>query len=277
MTRAIAFLLMTLLTAAAARSQPQVIRDCPECPELVLVPAGSSAMGAAIGEEDAENVPSEFRGWSRSRHTVRIARPFWLGLHDVTRGEFAAFVRSAKREVSGCHGGQSWQAPGFAQTDNDPVVCVTAEYADAYVQWLSQVTGNAYSLPSEAEWEYAARAGTDGVHYWHDDGALCRHAAAGGCGLTGTVPAGRYPPNGFGLHEMLGEVWQWTADCWHDDYQGAPADGSAWLSGNCSLRVVRGGAWSTSAWALRAAGRDADRISYRASDVGFRVARTVAP
>ena len=276
MKRGIAFLLLLLLTAAAARSQPQMIRDCPDCPELVLIPAGSFTMGAAIGEEDAENVPFEFRGWSYPRHTVHLAAPFYLGLHHVTRGEFSAFVKASGRAVTDCRGGQSWRAPGFPQTDNDPVVCVSAEDADAYAQWLSRTTGKRYRLPSEAEWEYAARAGTEDAHYWRDDDP-CRHAATGGCGLTGTVPVGRYPPNAFGLQEMLGEAWQWTADCWHDGYQGAPADGSAWVSGDCSLRVVRGGAWSTAAWALRAAGRDANRTSYRASDVGFRVARAVSP
>jgi formylglycine-generating enzyme len=269
---------MTLLAAATARSQPHTIRDCADCPELVPVPAGSFSMGATIGEEDAENVPIEFRGWSRPRHTVRLAAPFYIGAHDVTRGEFSAFVKFTRRDISGCRGGASWQAPGFSQTDDDPVVCVSADDADAYAQWLSRFTGKAYRLPSEAEWEYAARAGTDGVRYWHDDaGGPCRHAATGACGLMGTVPIGRYPANAFGLQEMLGEAWQWTADCWNEGYDGAPADGSAWLSGNCGLRVVRGGAWSTSAWQLRAAGRDADRTTYRASDVGFRVVRAAAP
>ena len=278
MTRATAIVLMTLLSAATARSQPHTIRDCADCPELVLVPAGSFAMGAAIGEEDAENVPSEFRGWAYPGHTVHIAAPFYLGVHDVTRGEFSAFIKSTGREISGCHGGPSWRTPGFHQTDSDPVVCVSAEDADAYVQWLGKFTGRPYSLPTEAEWEYAARAGSDGVRYWHDDGAnSCRHAATGGCGLTGTVPVGRYPPNAFGLQEMLGEAWQWMADCWHDSYQGAPADGSTWLSGNCTFRVVRGGAWTAAAWQLRLAGRDAQRTTYRASDVGFRVARAVSP
>jgi formylglycine-generating enzyme required for sulfatase activity len=275
--RAVAFLLMTLLTAAAARSQPQTIRDCPDCPELVLVPAGSFSMGATIGEEDAEIVPFEFRGWAHPRHTVHIAAPFYLGMHHVTRGEFAAFVKSSGHDITGCRGGSSWRATGFQQTDDDPVVCVSADDADAYVQWLIRTTGKNYRLPSEAEWEYAARAGTDGVHYWREDKAgPCPHAATGGCGLTGTAPVGRYPPNPFGLQDMLGEAWQWTADCWHDSYDSAPADGTAWLSGNCSLRVVRGGAWSTSAWQLRAAERDAYRNTYRASDVGFRVARAVS-
>jgi formylglycine-generating enzyme required for sulfatase activity len=275
-TRAIAFLLIVLLSATAARSQPDTIRDCANCPELVLVPAGSFTMGATLGEEDAENVPSEFRGWARPRHAVHIAAPFYLGLHHVTRGEFSAFVKQSGREINDCRGVPSWRAPGFPQTDDDPVVCVSADDADAYVRWLSRTTGKNYHLPSEAEWEYAARAGTEGVRYWRDDKAgPCRHAATGLCGLTGTVPVGRYPANAFGLQEMLGEAWQWTADCWHDSYADAPADGSPWRTGNCALRVVRGGAWSASAWVLRAAGRDANRTTYRASDVGFRVARAV--
>lgn len=270
--------LMVLAFAAGAQGQPRTVRDCPDCPELVLVPAGGFTMGAVIGEEDSENVPLEFRGWSVPRHPVRIAERFYLGRDQVTRGQFAAFVKATNREVAGCRGGESWRSPGFAQTDDDPVVCVSAEDADAYVQWLSRATGKAYRLPSEAEWEYAARAGTTGAHYWGGDGAgACRHAATGGCGLTGTVPVGRFPPNAFGLHDMLGEAWQWTADCWNDSYDGALADGSARFSGNCSLRVARGGAWSTASWALRAAGRDAYRTNYRASDVGFRVARAALP
>jgi formylglycine-generating enzyme required for sulfatase activity len=166
----------------------------------------------------------------------------------------------------------------FPQTDDDPVVCVDAHDADAYVRWLSTMTGNAYRLPSEAEWEYAARAGTTGVRYWGSDASsLCRHAAVGGCRLTGTVPVGRFVPNPYGLHDMLGEAWQWMADCWNDSYADAPADGSPWLHGNCDLRVVRGGAWSTAAWTVRAAERDAYGTNYRASDVGFRVARTATP
>jgi formylglycine-generating enzyme required for sulfatase activity len=278
MMRPLLAVLMVLAFAAGAQGEPRTVRDCPDCPDLVLVPAGSFTMGAAIGEEDAENVPFEFRGWSFPRHTVRTAEPFYLGRDHVTRGQFAAFVKATNREVAGCRGGESWRSPGFVQTDDDPVVCVSAEDADAYMQWLSGATGKAYHLPSEAEWEYAARAGTTGVRYWASDGAgACRHAATGGCGLTGTVPVGRFTSNAFGLRDMLGEAWQWTADCWNDSYDDAPADGSARLSGNCSLRVARGGAWSAALWTLRAAGRDAYRTNYRASDVGFRVARAVSP
>jgi formylglycine-generating enzyme len=278
MLRPLLAVLVVLAFAAGAQGQPRTMKDCPDCPELVLVPAGSFTMGAATGEEDGENVPFEFRGWSYPRHTVRIPAAFYLGRDHVTRGQFAAFVKATNREIAGCRGGQSWRSPGFAQTDDDPVVCVSAEDADAYVQWLSKLTGKAYRLPSEAEWEYAARAGTTAVRYWGSGSTgLCRHAATGMCGLAGTVPVGRFPPNAFGLHDMLGEAWQWTADCWNDSYDDAPADGSPWLSGNCSLRAVRGGAWSAASWTLRAAGRDAYRTTYRASDIGFRVARDVSP
>jgi len=260
-----------------AFGQPRTVRDCPDCPDLVLIPAGSFTMGAAIGEEDAENVPHEFRGWSIPNHRVRIARPFYLGRDHVTRGQYAAFVKATGHAGVGCRGGRSWSEVAFAQTDDDPVVCVSTEDADAYVQWLSTLTGHAYRLPSEAEWEYAARAGTTTARYWGDDRAgPCRHAATGNCGLIGTVPVGHFPANAFGLYDMLGEAWQWTADCWNDSYQHAPADGSAAREGDCALRVVRGGAWSASSWTLRAAERDAQRPTYRASDVGFRVARAVA-
>jgi formylglycine-generating enzyme required for sulfatase activity len=275
--------LMALMLAGPTRGHganapPATVKDCPDCPELVLIPAGNFAMGVAGGEEDAADVPIEFRGWSYPPHAVHIAAPFYLGRHDVTRGQFSAFVKATGREPDGCKAGRSWREPGFTQTDDHPVVCVSAEDADAYVRWLSSRTGRAYRLPSEAEWEYAARSGTTTPRYWGSGNAgLCAHAATGGCLLTGTTSVGHFAPNGFGLYDMLGDVWQWTADCWHNSYNGAPGDGSAWLRGDCQLRVVRGGSWSGGSWALRAGGRDADRVDYRESDVGFRVARALTP
>jgi sulfatase modifying factor 1 len=273
--------LAVALSAGTAWSQgagtPRAtIKDCPECPELVLIQAGSFTMGVNGGEEDAENVPNEFRGWAYPPHAVHFAAPFWLGRTDVTRGQFAAFVKATGYQPADCKGGRSWRAPGFAQTDDHPVVCVSAADADAYASWLGVRTGKQYRLPSEAEWEYAARAGTSTVRYW-GAGGVCAHAATGGCALTGTTAVAHYAPNGFGVYDVLGDVWQWTADCWHDTYQGAPVDGSAWLRDDCVLRVVRGGAWSAGTWALRAGGRDANRADYRESDLGFRVARAATP
>ena len=261
-----------------AAGLPSTTRDCPDCPELVLIQPGKFTMGVNGGEEDAESVPTEFRGWAYPPHAVHIAQPFYLGRTDVTRGQFAAYVKATGHEPAPCKGGRTWRAAGFAQTDDHPVVCVSANDADAYVRWLSARTGKAYRLPSEAEWEYAARAGTTGVRYWGSSNAgMCVHAAVGGCALTGTTVVAHYAPNGFGLYDMLGEVWQWTADCWRDNYRGAPADGSARLLADCALRVVRGGSWSSGTWAVRAGERDAQRRDYRESDVGFRVARAAAP
>jgi len=270
--------LAVLLSVGPTRGQPATVKDCPDCPELVLIPAGSFTMGVTGGEEDNEGVPTEFRGWSYPPHTVRIAAPFYLGRTDVTRGQFAAFVKATGHDPAACKAGRSWRAPGFSQTDEHPVVCVSAADAEAYVHWLSGRTGRAYRLPSEAEWEYAARAGTSTPRYWGSGGAgICAHAAVGGCSLTGTTAVARFAPNSFGLYDMLGDAWQWTADCWHDTYAGAAADGSAWLRDDCPLRVVRGGSWSLGTWALRAGDRDAYRTDYRESDVGFRVARAVTP
>src|SRR5580704_11802189 len=156
--------LAVALSAGPAWSQgsgtPAVIRDCPDCPELVLIQAGSFTMGVNGGEEDAENVPNEFRTWAYPTHVVHLAAPFWLGRTDVTRGQFAAFVKATGYAPADCKGDRSWRAPGFAQTDAHPVVCVVAYDTDAYVRWLRTRTGKPYRLPSEAEWEYAARAGT---------------------------------------------------------------------------------------------------------------------
>ena len=276
--RLLLLLLAVFSSVGTARGQPAAVRDCPDCPELVLIQAGSFTMGVTGGEEDNEGVPTELRGWSYPPHTVHIAAPFYLGRYHLTRGQFSALVNATGYDPAACKGGRTWRAPGFTQTDEHPVVCISAEDAEAYLRWLSGRTGKAYRLPSEAEWEYAARAGTTTPRYWGTGIAgICAHAAAGGCALTGTVAVGHFAANAFGLHDMLGEAWQWTADCWHDSYDGAPTDGSAWLSGDCLLRVVRGGAWSLGPWALRAGGRDADRTNYRESDVGFRVARAVSP
>ena len=225
-------------------------RDCPTCPELVVVPAGAFLMGS--DRRDGE-------GDERPRRRVTVAR-FALGVHEVTRAEYGAFVSATGRTSGECYAfdegegqwgwreGVSWRSPGYPQSGDHPAVCVSWEDAQAYVRWLSTETGARYRLPSEAEWEYGARAGTTTRRHWgNDPDEQCLYAngadrtlkrrfdgwTVADCtdGALWTSPAGSFTANGFGLHDMLGNVWEWVADCWHDDYDGAPRDGSAWTSG----------------------------------------------
>ena len=187
---------------------------------------------------------------------------------------------------------RDWRNPGFPQDDTHPVACVSWEDASAYVSWLSQRTGRKYRLLTEAEWEYAARAGTTTARFWGDDAAMsCIHANGADISTRAQVPAtdswdaapcndryaytapvGSYRANVFGLHDMLGNVEEWTQDCWNGNYRTAPADGSAAAAGDCSLRAVRGGSWDDSPVALRAAYRVGSPTTIRVHRRGFRVA-----
>ena len=270
-------------------------RDCPDCPEMVVVPAGSFRMGDLQGGGDDDERPV---------HTVTIARPFAVGKYEVTRGEFAAFV-----EATGHHTGVScwvdagggewkdlaghgWRDPRFSQTDRDPVVCVSWDEAKAYAAWISRKTGKRYRLPSESEWEYAARAGTSAALYWGSDpDRACGYANVADrsakdqysgwmihdCrdGHVNTSPVGSYEANAFGLHDTLGNVWEWVEDCWNGSYAGAPSDGGAWTSGECSRRVLRGGSWNGRPRYVRSALRIRDTTRRWYDIDGFRIARTL--
>jgi formylglycine-generating enzyme required for sulfatase activity len=185
-----------------------------------------------------------------------------------------------------------WHSPGFAQTDNDPVVCVSYDDAQAYLAWFSKKRGHTYRLPTEAEWEHAARAGTTTAFWWGtDDSAECRYANAAdktfsqrfpedaanqNCadGYVFTAPVGSFQPHPWRLYDMNGNAWQMMADCWNENYEGAPADGSPSTSGDCTKRVVRGGSWNSFPANLRVASRNRT-ISPRDSRVTFRLARTL--
>ena len=261
--------------------------DCPGCPEMVVVPAGSFLMGSPESEEGRHDDEGPV-------HRVTMARPFAVGVHEVTRGEFARFAESATARSRGmerlmmrgaCYGYEGgeweehpdrhWRNPGFSQTDAHPVVCVSWEDARAYVRWLSDETGEAYRLLSESEWEYVARAGTTGPY--HFGSSLSPSQANYGESRGGTAPVGSYPANAFRLHDVHGNVSEWVEDCWNGGYRGAPADGSAWESGDCSRRVLRGGSWDDSPGALRSALRFGSPTGLRYNGVGFRVARTHTP
>lgn len=171
-------------------------------------------------------------------------------------------------------------------------MCVDWNAEQAFVQWLSKRSGQSYRLPSEAEWEYAARAGSRGLRHWgNGETEACRYANVADrtakriyrawsifdCddGYVNTAPVRRYSANSFGLHDMLGNVWEWTEDCWNSSYQGAPSSGVAWTTGDCSRRVVRGGSWGHTPAIARSAGRFNADPMLRSIDQGFRVARTL--
>ena len=280
-----------------------VLKDCKDCPSLVVVPAGKFQMGAQPGEEEKENWPENMRNRSQPQHEVRI-KSFLAGQYEVTVAQYEAFVLSTNRmHLGGCtvwNGNKfeldptkDWKNPGFTQTFSHPVVCVNPADAAAYVRWLSQSTGKEFRLMSESEWEYAARSGTDGPSYWQvGSNATClysnmldqqaKNTISGfssvnaqncndGNSYTGVV--GSYKPNAFGLYDMIGNVWEWTQDCWNVNYIGAPTDGSAWFTGNCTIAVTRGGGWSLSSFQVWR--RNTGRNDFRSSAVGFRVARSI--
>ena len=272
--------------AARPRQAPR-FRDCPGCPEMVVVRGGSYLMGSRPGE--AGRLEDE-----GPAHRVVIPKAFAVGVHEVTRGEYARFVAATGYEAgASCRvwdggsgawierAGASWQAPGFEQTDRHPVVCINWEDAQAYVRWLSGETGHAYRLPSESEWEYAARAGTDTPRYWGASGNPCGqgNGAEASCadGHPWTSPVGTFAANGFELHDVLGNAGEWVQDCWHEGYENAPAGSESRESGDCSRRVLRGGSWGDAAALLRAASRSGQASGMRSSAAGLRVLRELAP
>ena len=253
------------MSSGAARPV-KPFQDCGECPEMVVLPAGSFDMGSPPGEE----------GWDKDegpQHRVKIRQRFAVSRYEVTFAEWDACV-----SAGGCNHRPSDEGWG---RDRRPVVNVSWEDAKQYVGWLSRKTGRSYRLLSESEWEYAARAGTRTRYHWGDS---IRHNRANcdGCGSRWdnekTAPVGSFAANRFRLHDLLGNVWEWVEDCWHGSYGGAPSDGSAWTTGgNCSLRMLRGGSWNFEPGNLRAAGRLRNSAGDRNGNDGFRVARTLAP
>ncbi len=288
----------TAVTPAAAektsgRAPAAVFRDCQDCPEMVVIPAGKFTMGSSESDKswaashggDLESMADE-----SPQHLVSL-RSFALGKYDVTRGEYAAFARETQYPAGdGCgrdsftlkkQAGVSWQNPGFSQTERDPVVCVSWLDARAYVSWLNGKVRRAassdepYRLPSESEWEYAARAGTTTRFWWGDDGGANDHAWYKGNSGGQTHPVGSKPSNPFGLYDIVGNVWQWTEDCYADSYANTPRDGSAQEGGNTCLRVDRGSSWLYPAWLLRSSTRERNHADYRDTIMGFRLARTL--
>ncbi len=299
-------LICTVFAGTSKRAPGAMFRDCRDCPEMVVIPAGTFTMGSSAAEKSwaashggsAGSVADE-----APQHTVSL-KSFALGRYDVTRAQYAAFVRETGYPAGDGCGHDSfkwdkqpdigWQNPGFVQTDRDPVVCVSWEDARAYISWLngkvrrktSAPNDGPYRLPSEAEWEYAARGGTSTKFWWgDDDSGASAHAWYKANSGGRTRPVGSKPPNAFGVYDMAGNVWQWTEDCYDNSYAGAPADGRANETpssdvhandsqGKC-LRVDRGSSWLYPAWLLRSATRERNPSAFRDAIMGFRVARTL--
>lgn len=306
-------LLAVGLTVAAAES----FQDCPTCPRMVTIPAGTFTMGSPPDEPER----LKFEGPRSGVHVESFA----IGETEVTRAQYARFVKATKRPPpeKGCfqfgfvdivytngvdeqwmNRRASWRNPGFAQTDDHPVTCVSWQDATDYAAWLTKETGKPYRLPSDAEWEYADRAGGTTPYPWGTDvEAACAYANVGdksllkenaiirrqteegvrtgqlnlrfvGCddGYAYTAPVARHRPNGFGLHDMTGNVWEYIADCWQE---ALPESGAAHEEPGCTQRRVRGGSWDDSPPELRSARRSRVAPDLRRNDGGFRVARSL--
>jgi formylglycine-generating enzyme required for sulfatase activity len=278
-------------------------KECQQCPEMVVVPSGSFTMGSPDSEKDRD-------WWESPQHIVIFSQPFAVGKFEVTVDQFTVFVTEtgydADSKCSTLEGynveerlGRSWRNPGYSQSGSHPAACLNWNDAKAYVTWLSSKTGKGYRLLTEAEWEYAARAKTapgsePRYSFGDNENAMCAYgngldqtakstiSAAEKLpvfpcsdGYAYTAPVGSFSANGFGLYDMHGNVQEWTEDCYNDGYRGASANGSAWTSGDCSLRVLRGGSWFNIPRVLRSAARGGRPAGTRIVFFGIRVARTL--
>ena len=225
---------------------------------MVVVPAGSYRMGKKEGQQ----------------HEVTIAAPFAVGKYEVTFAQWDACARDGGCPRNERRHGDPWRR------GQHPVIRVSWDDAQRYVRWLSGKTNEPYRLLSESEWEYTARAGTQTAYSWGDEIGVGR-ANCDGCGSRWddrrTAPVGSFAANPWGLHDMHGNVREWVEDCWNNSYKGSPRNGSAWRSGGCAGRVLRGGSWYSNPSDLRAADRFGVTTGSRNDLYGFRVARTLAP
>ena len=284
-----------------AMAPGQIIKDCVDCPEMVVIPAGSFTMGSSAAEQSLANaggVATTFTGRENPQHRVNI-RSFAAGRYAISKGEFATFVRAKGYQTEaergdGCFAwngkewkkdaAYNWRNVGFNQADNHPVVCVSWNDAQAYIAWVNQSSGQTYRLLSEAEREYAARGGTQTAFWWGDsiNTALANYVGTGtsyngspkGEYRQATVPVNSFSPNPFGLYTVHGNVWEWVEDCWSENYSGAPTDGSAWTTGDCRYRVLRGGSWNYYPTVLRSAFRNRLTPDNSGNYFGLRLART---
>ena len=251
----------------AQTSQPQavmpgvVFNDCDECPEMVVIPAGSFLMGSPPDPEQdpfSNAKPVKIgEDNEKPQHRVNI-QSFAIGKYEVTQEQWHAVMGDNPSKNKG---------------RTLPVENVSWGDAQSFVQKLSRKTGKKYRLPSEAEWEYSVRGGSTTTYPWGNSDAELHVYAWFNAIANATNHVGLKKPNQFGLYDMLGNVWEWTQDCWNANYNGSPTDGSAWVNGNCSLRVLRGGSWLYLPLDLRSASRNRSAIAGRLSSNGFRVAK----
>jgi formylglycine-generating enzyme required for sulfatase activity/catechol 2,3-dioxygenase-like lactoylglutathione lyase family enzyme len=302
-----AFLPTALLLAPfAARAQEAdlkpgtVIKDCPTCPDMVVVPAGEFMIGSTANTKDVDVSRGE-----TPQAKIKFAKGFMLGRYEVTVGQYREFVRETGYQApkKACRvwdnefvdkDDATWENPyqPAKPEAQHPVGCVSWNDAQAFINWLSKKTGKAYRLPSTAEWEYAARAGTTTTRFWgdwpddacdyantFDVSAKEKYPFAWGfspCkdGYPEQAPVGKFKPNAFGLYDMVGNVWEWTADCYAGSHQGRPRDGKPWVwNGACENRETRGGAWMSAPERNRIAWPGRDPAERRLNYFGFRIAR----
>ncbi|MEJ2125237.1 MAG: SUMF1/EgtB/PvdO family nonheme iron enzyme [Alphaproteobacteria bacterium] len=277
------------LKPGGGKKSGQSFSDCPKCPEMVVIPSGSFMMGSPKTEANDKN--GDHNDHESPQHKVTIAKAFAVGKFEVTFDEWEACVADG-----GC--------PENLRRDHNkwgrgrrPVIFVRWKETRAYVKWLSQKTGHTYRLLSEAEWEYAARAGSKTAYWWgdkilstqanfsydvEDNGVKKYYGEPGGIIREKTLPVDEFKPNPWGLHQVHGNVWEWVEDCWHKDYKDKPEElkntGAAWNVGDCFRRVQRGGSWKNIRYSARSASRGKDEFDLGfQTDLGFRIARDLKP
>ena len=308
---------LTNININEATPEKSKFKDCSDsfCPEMTVIPSGGFLMGGNLQEQEQQNVPAQSRPYELPQHMVRIEKPFAMSTYETTIAEFQAFQKETGWQVQGC---RNWEArdgifnmwyrddlnptnAGMNQTPQDPVVCVRREDGRAFAEWLSKKTGQTYRLPTEVEWEYAARAGTSTAFYWGDDlnrDQACRYAnvldptTVSALPQTSswnlfnctdsydyTSPVGKFIPNNFGLYDMTANAREWVDDCWHPNYENASVANRIWgeeNNGQCNFPVLRGGAWIYNTYNARTAYRNAYVTSQARSIMwGFRLVREI--
>lgn len=269
-------------------------KDCESCPTMVVIPPGVFFQGSSENEPHREQSEGPIR-------QVEISYPLAVGVIEITRRQFANFVAESSYTMKGCwvydgdwkrQPASDWRSPGFVQTSDHPVTCVSWNDAQAYIDWLSEKAGKQYRLLSESEWEYTARAGSATVRNRVGNmGSACRFAnvadkaaeenypgwKVNNCNdrHVFTAPGSLFEANDFGVNDTLGNVFEWVADCWNTNYEAAPTDGSPWFDGECDKRILRGGSWYSRPNFVRAAYRNRFTAGHRSSSFGFRVARAL--
>lgn len=279
------------------------VTDCTDCPTLVTIPPGVFVMGLRAEEAEADDIPQIQQQAELPMHGVTVRDAIAMSQTEVTRGQFAVFVAETGHQSLGCmiSNGQtwlldrarSWRDPGFSQDDEHPVVCVNYDDARAYADWLTRRSGKRYRLPTETEWEYAARAGTASGKPWADKPALaCAHAKVADrshaarfssksaemffpceTGYAFTAPVAHYQANAFGLFDMYGNVREFVADCWNPTYLSEGPGTTARSTGSCGTAVLRGGGWYDAPPNIRPARRFREDRAKRRADQGFRVVK----